>query len=206
MIWALLQLILLSSPTHASQAAEACLKLTKNDKSLAKKCHAHLVNFELDHKFAEACTQIHNDVDVRMRCLRSGANLDTVKICKGAKWSLDGTLTCLRSYPSREIIAKCQSFLRTEEDQLRCVRSGRDGNQIQACLDYVQDKDQRFICLGMDLAKEDTGFCARKNPSAGSRMQCLERIAKEQERRVREYEGESRARALASDAEPIFAE
>jgi len=199
MIWALLQLFFLTTPSHASKAGEACAKLTKNDKSLTKKCLHHLISFELDHLFADACTHMHSDVDVRMRCLRSGANLDTVTICRGAKWSLNGTLTCLRSYPSKEIIAKCQSFLRTEEDQLRCIRSGRDGSQIQACLDYVQDKDQRFICLGMDLAKEDTRFCARKNPTAGGRMDCLEKIASEQKRRVKEYEGEARTRALASD-------
>ena len=206
MITSLLLAFLSLQTAQAGRDADACLALTNGDRVLARKCKSHLETFEQDYKFADACRTLHKDVDVRMRCLRSGANLDILEMCKSARWSLDGTLTCLRSYPSKDSIKICKQISKDEAEQLRCVRTGKESTQIQACMDLVEKKDQRFECLQKDVPIAEVRRCGKISKGGEAKIGCLESYMALMEDRAKSNRKELIDRQLASESDPIYAD
>jgi hypothetical protein len=198
----LLVALFFGNPAEASKNGDSCLALTNGDRELARKCFRHLTDFDLDYHYANACSKFSTNVENRMRCLRSGANLETFNICQQAKFSLDGTLTCLRSYPTPETMKRCKNISTQEDDQLRCIRTGRGPDQMQACVDFFRDKEEIFACLSLDLPAHETRRCGKK----GKTLDCMQHALAVHEGRANDEMKELRGRELASETDPIFAD
>jgi hypothetical protein len=162
--------------------ARACSDLVAQDRSLLKKCVSHSEFFELNSAFIQECTRFHKDVDIRMKFLKSGANLEILQICKGAKWSMNGTLTCLRSYPTDELMRSCKKISPSEEDQIRCVRAGVDHSQVESCLALSKDLEQRFRCMKMGVPSFEAKRCERIGKTENDKFSCLQEFVAMRER------------------------
>ncbi len=196
--------ILWTANAEAGPLSRACATLVKSSPELLKKCVSHSEFFELTTAFIQECTSFHSDVDIRMKCLKSGANLDILKVCKAAKWSLDGTLTCMRSYPTQELMRSCKKISADEEQQIRCVRSGVDQSQVEACLHMSNDLEQRFRCMKMDIPSFEAKRCERISKNEAGRYSCLQDFVAMRERDYKMDQKEVRSRMLASEKEPVY--
>jgi hypothetical protein len=189
---------------EAGPLARACSELVEADRPLLKKCVSHSEFFELNSAFINECTKFHKNIDIRMKCLKSGANLEILQVCKTAKWSIEGTLTCLRSYPTDELMRSCKKISSSEEDQIRCVRSGADHSQVESCLTFSNKMEQRFRCMKMDVPSFEAKRCERISNSENGRFSCLQDFIASRERDYREDQAEVRGRMLASESEPVY--
>jgi hypothetical protein len=196
--------ILWTTGAEAGPLSRSCATLVKSNPELLKKCVSHSEFFELTAGFIQECTNFHSDVEVRMKCLKSGANLEILKVCKAAKWSLDGTLTCLRSYPSEELVRSCKKISDEEEQQIRCVRSGVDHSQVEACLTMSKNLEQRFMCMKMDIPTLEANRCERISQNEAGRYSCLQDFMAMRERDYKMDQKEVRSRMLASEKEPVY--
>lgn len=186
--------LLLPQLSFAASVVKQCRQLTNGDLELAKKCVNHSEFFELNGAFVSACTAFSEDVDLRFRCLKSGANLDILTICRQADWSLDATLSCLRSYPTPESMKACRAFSADEKEQIRCLRVGRESAQIEACTRLTKNPAQRFDCLQMDVPALEANRCGEKRDTQ-SRMLCLQQYVADREGDFSTYQAELRKRA-----------
>lgn len=197
---ALLTLLLLPASAEASSLATACRALTNGDSTLTKKCVSHGEFFEVKASLVQGCTSFHGDVEIRMRCLKSGADTDILRLCQSAGWTLDGTLTCLRAYPTEPVIKSCKKLSPEEDEQIRCVRLGREAAQIDSCREMSFDPAARFQCLQMDVPVFEARRCTVSHKTVSKRMGCLENFVA---RREGEYLQDQRElkRSLASSNE-----
>lgn len=197
--------VFLSGATHAegSPLTKACHRLTQGNGELTRKCAHHAEYFELRAAFVEACSAFNRDLDVRMKCLKSGANLEILEICQSSGWSLNGTLTCLRSYPTRESMGACKKFGANEEEQIRCLRLGREVPQVATCMEIGHDQASRFSCLQMDIPVFEARRCSRKNKSQEGLTSCFEDVVAEREGEYWRDQNALRGRGLASENPPI---
>ncbi len=202
--YAFFLMMILTGSAEAGPLSRACSQLVKSNPAELKKCVSHSEFFELNAAFVQECTKFHSDVEVRMKCLKSGANLDTLKICKSAGWTLDGTLTCLRSYPTEDLMKSCRKISSDEEQQIRCLRSGVDHTQVEACLSFSKNLDQRFQCMKMDVPTFEAKRCERIAKDEKSRFSCLQDFVAMRERDYKLDQQEVRSRMLASDKEPVY--
>jgi len=192
-----------STLAEGSSLAKACHKLKQGNGDLVRKCVHHAKYFELRADFIEACSAFSRDLDVRTRCLKSGANLEILEICKSSGWSLNGTLTCLRSYPTRESMAACKKFGINEEEQIRCLRLGREVPQVATCMEIGYDQASRFSCLQMDIPVFEARRCSRKSKNQESLAGCFEDVVAEREGEYWRDQNSLRGRSLASENPPI---
>jgi hypothetical protein len=165
--------ILLSPSAGAVSLKEACRSFALADGTVEKKCIGHGQYFELHGDFVAACTDFSPDPDVRMRCLKSGANLETLRLCQSTGWELDNILSCMRSYPTPGVIAACKKISPDEAEQLRCVRVVREASQVAGCISFARSLENRIECLERDLPVQEAKFCARRNRDENGRMDCL---------------------------------
>lgn len=196
--------LFLGAEAEAGPLSRACSQMVKSNPAELKKCVSHAEFFELNAAFVQECTKFHSDVEVRMKCLKSGANLETLQICKSAKWSLDGTLTCLRSYPTEDLMKSCRKISSDEEQQIRCLRSGVDHSQVEACLSFSEKLEQRFLCMKMDVPTFEAKRCERISKDEKSRFSCLQDFVAMRERDYKLDQQEVRSRMLASEKEPVL--
>ncbi len=193
-------LFLLAPEAEAkSSLAVACQQLVKNDKTLLPKCVSHGEFFELNSEFVSACTKFHDDVEIRMRCLKSGANMEILKLCQSAGWSLDGTLTCLRAYPTSDGMKACKALSEMEEEQIRCVRMGREKAQVDSCVALAASAEERLHCLQMDIPYFEANRCSKNYKDNTNRFHCLENYVAQRENEFRRDQAEVRGRVLASE-------
>lgn len=180
---------------QAATLRSACLEFSAGDREAAKKCIAHGESFELNGEFVSAATAFSKDPEVRMKVLKSGANLEALKLCQATGWSLDHQITCMRSYPTEELIKACRKMSNEEEEQLRCVRVGREPNQVLGCASLSEKLETRFTCLENDMPVAETRSCARKSKNEKARLACMEEF-------VAKRDGTwSASRAIASEPE-----
>lgn len=209
MVTTLLTILLLGASTqeaHAAPLNTACSKMVNGEQTGLRKCVSHGESFELKSEFVDACTAFSPDLEIRWRCLKSGANLEILQLCKSSGWSQNGKLTCLRSYPSKEILAACKKFGRDEEEQIRCLRLGREPPQMVACMNIGSDQKSRFSCLQMDVPAMEAHSCNAKNSSTDGRLGCLENFVAAREGEYWNDQKELRGRSLASEnpiSEPV---
>jgi hypothetical protein len=203
----LICLCLLPPPlAEARTLVAACRDLVNGDKKLTRNCVNHGEFFELKAAYVRACLEFHREVDVRMRCLKSGADLEILEICRNSGWSLNSTLSCLRSYPTRELMRACKRLSEKEEEQLRCVRIGRESKQVEACLELLREPVSRLECLRMDIPVTEAKRCQARAKGAKTRIGCLERVVAEREGEYRRDQRELRMRMPASDDVPLSEE
>ncbi len=182
---------MLASLALAGQGTtEACKRLCEGEGECLRKCVAQVELFELKRDFIEASTEWSAAVDTRMRVLRSGANMETISICKKTGWSEENKLTCLRSYPTPGVMKNCKKLSSLEDEQVRCVRTGKTEAEIDACTNLVPGSDLRLECLQRDVTALEVRQCNRSGLDSRARMQCLERwhLAREEESKIFELE------------------
>lgn len=191
-----LALLLLQFFTTAQAASlrDACREFSFGEGAAMRKCMSHSESFELNGEFVSAVNSYSRDPEVRMKVLKSGANLETLKICRATGWSLDNQISCMRPYPTEEIMKACRKISGDEEEQLRCVRIGREPNQILGCAKFSRNIDHRFSCMEEDLPVVDARICAKKNKTEAGRMKCLQEFVAK-----RDGTWEPTGRALASE-------
>lgn len=177
---------------QATSLLAACNQLTDNNKTEALKCLNHAEFFELDKDFIQACGRFHHSLDLRLKCLKSGANKEILQLCEEAKWSMESTLICLRSYPTVEVIRSCKKFSAKEDEQIHCVRLGRDASQVNSCAKISTNQALRMECLQMDAPSREVKRCAKGKDS--KRLACLEKFVAQREK--------ARLRAPASEHKP----
>lgn len=169
-----LLLLQIFSTAQAASLRNACMEFSAGDRDAAKKCIAHGESFELNGEFVTAVTKYSSVPEVRMKVLKSGANLEILKVCQATGWSLDHQITCMRSYPTEELIKACRKISGDEEEQLRCVRVGREPNQVLGCISFSDKLDTRFTCLENDMPVAETRFCSRNSKNEKARLACME--------------------------------
>jgi hypothetical protein len=206
MKYGFLLLLLLCSVAEASSArnkiADACSELTNRDAVLTKNCVNHAELFELDSEFIRAVVGFHRSVDVRMMALKSGASVDTLKLCRSLGWNLDNTLSCLRAYPTPEIVKACKKVGAKEEDQLRCVREGRETAQIDACVAISPKVADRLSCLELDVPAMAIINCENKFHTFKERLRCMEKETAAKEDEYRRDQREMKDRVATMDRDP----
>ncbi len=193
-------ILLLCTPlAEASPLSLACQKLAA-DADNSKKCSEHATYFELNSHYVLTCASLHADTEARMRCLKSGADLETINLCKNLGWNIENTLTCLRTNPTQESIHSCRNFSKEENTQLRCLRLGREQAQVQACQSFSKFPEERFRCLEMDISAADTRTCRNHNPGVEARFLCLQGVVAEREREFRAVLAETQKRVSEEKA------
>lgn len=201
--WVLaLSILVTNADARAASAplsiSTACRQLANGDSALTRKCVSHSNYYELKAELVQGCTQLAPDTDTRMKCLKSGADAEALRVCRIGKWTVPGTLTCLRAYPTEPLVKACQELSRDEEDQLRCVRLGREATQVEACLEVGFDPATRLQCIQHDVPQFEARRCTVKEKSAAARMGCLENFVAEREGKYRR-EQDSLRRSIASE-------
>jgi hypothetical protein len=198
-------LLLLSLPAEAgvvrNKIADACAELTSHDPDLTRNCVNHAELFEVDSQYIYAAAKFDRTVDVRMKALKSGATVETMKLCKSLRWNTDNTLSCMRSYPTPELIKECKKLSAREEEQLRCVREGRDTTQVQACNSMSEKTQERFQCLQLDVPGLATINCNNLHDNFKARMACMnvEVLAREEEFKRDQVAMQERIQAIKLD-------
>lgn len=188
----------------ANRIADACALLTQNDHELTTKCINHAELFELDSGFIKAVAAFDRSIDIRMRALKSGANTDTLELCKKLRWTTENTLSCLRSYPTPELIKGCKKISSSEEDQLRCIRLGKEPAQVNACDSIASQVKEKFRCLEMDVPALATLNCRNKSDSEKIRQNCLQQLVHAREEEYRRDQNEMKREAKASLLDPAY--
>lgn len=197
MAWLLLLSAFLSTPAEATGLRAACNEFAGRDRAALKKCVAHGELFELNGAIVQACTAFSRDPDYRMKCLKSGADVETVKLCRTTGWTIDNVASCLRYYPTAELIKSCKDLSADEEEQIKCVRLGREPSQVKACVVSVESLKGRMLCLEKDVAVAEARICSRKNRGEKARLGCMEEfVAKRDGTYFRE---DKVSRSLASE-------
>jgi hypothetical protein len=174
-----------------------CSALAKGDGHVERSCRAHSVNFESPPQLIEACTKLDPNPDVRIRCLRSGANLEVFALCRSLNFNLSNTLTCLRSYPTSELLTACQKGGSGEEFLMACLRSGREPAQISACTQLFNQPSERAKCWVFNIPHLQASVCGRRN-SSSARFDCLKEEVASQEYDAR-LDQRDLKRSLASE-------
>lgn len=195
----ILTVILLQTAWASPSLVDACRELTNRDPELTKKCFAHAELFEVPVHFVRAVADFDPSVENRMKALKSGADVNTLALCKQQSWSKEGTLTCLRSYPTPELIRACKKISGQEEDQLRCVRMGRETAQVESCFLLGDTMKERFRCLEMDIPALEARTCDTQQSAADGKFKCLQRVVDRRERESLEFYNETRTRVLAEE-------
>jgi hypothetical protein len=195
----LLLLLILVGLLLPAQAANnsvnvACKRLCDTQSECVRKCVAHAELFELNSDFVNATADWSPDPEIRMKVLRTGANVEILALCKQTGWSLDNMLTCLRSYPTPEVIKSCKKLSTGQEEQVRCIRMGKTSAEIEACTLLAPSASQRLECLGKEVTAQETRECRRLGPDIQQRMQCLDRARKNVEAEAKEFQDEARHR------------
>lgn len=190
--------------TVRNKIADACSRLTARDAELTKNCVNHAELYELDSGYVNAVVNFHSTVEVRMKALKSGANVDTLNLCKALGWSIDNTLSCMRSYPTPEVIKACKKISPKEDEQLKCIREGRDAAQINACEGFGTKVAERFQCLELDVSALATINCRSKFQNHSSRIVCMKEDIARREEEYRRDQGEMKERELALRADPAY--
>lgn len=206
LIRTLILLLLSTAPASAASVWENCQTLAKGHKGHTQTCANHVKFYEVVSATIDACTAFSEDVDVRLRCLKSGANSEIVSLCRGAGWSVDGTLTCMRSYPTKDTLRDCKRLGPNEEEQIRCVRIGRESAQILGCTEMMPDPASRLFCLQMDVPSFEARRCGVAHKRTRDRIECLEDYVARREGDYQQDQKELRTRTLASEpakVEPI---
>jgi hypothetical protein len=160
---------------------------------------SHSNYYELKAELVQGCTKLAADTDTRMKCLKSGADAEALRVCRLGKWTVPGTLTCLRAYPTEPLVKACQELSQDEDEQLRCVRLGREATQVEACLEIGFDPTTRLQCLQHDVPQFEARRCAVAGKSAAARMNCLEDFVARRERNYRQEQNSLR-RSIASES------
>lgn len=208
MQFALLLLLACSLPAEAgvvrNKIADACSRLTGRDPQLTKNCVNHAELFEVDSEYIRAVVEFHSSIEIRMKALKSGASIDTLKLCKSLNWSVDNTLSCMRSYPTPELVKECKKVSARQEDQLRCVREGRDTAQVHACNSISSTTSERFACLELNVPALATYNCRDKFSSFPERMQCMNAVVVAREEEYRRDQKEMKERELALKKDPAY--
>ena len=205
----LLGLVVLSFHAEAARAhkiADACQALANGDRDLITKCVNHAELFELEATFIRTVVAFHNDVEVRMKALKSGANVDTIQLCKSLGWSLENTLSCLRAYPTPELLRGCKKLSKVEDEQLRCVRYGREVSQVNACETMSENSGDRFRCLELDVPALAAINCRNKSSAVTGRFHCLEQFVRARTEENERDSQQMRREALARIADPANAD
>lgn len=202
MRWALVIGILVTSAEAWAAApvsvSTACRQLSNGESALTRKCVSHSNYYELKAELVQGCTKLAADTDTRMKCLKSGADAEALRVCRIGKWTVPGTLTCLRAYPTEPLVKACQELSQDEDEQLRCVRLGREATQVEACLEIGFDSTTRLQCLQHDVPQFEARRCAVAEKSAAARMDCLEDFVAHREKDYRNEQGHLR-RSIASE-------
>lgn len=173
---------------------EACKRLCDSESECVRKCVSQAELFELRSDFIDASTAWGKTAEVRMRVLRSGANIDTIALCKTTGWSEENKLTCLRSYPTPSMLKLCKKLSSREEEQVQCLRTGKTEAEVDACINLVPGTDLRLECLHKDTTALETRQCNRNGLDSRARMNCLQRWQMAHEEEAKAFEREVRQR------------
>jgi hypothetical protein len=123
----LLIVCLASVAAEAAPAAlAACRELGRNDPVATDRCLTHVKLFETPGDIIAACSTMSQSFDVRFRCLKSGADMEALRLCVASGWSVENKLSCLRASPGKRTMRACLAAGGREEEMLECVRLGRD--------------------------------------------------------------------------------
>ncbi|MGZ3693308.1 MAG: hypothetical protein ACXWQO_03830 [Bdellovibrionota bacterium] len=203
----LLLLLLITLPVEAnagSKIADACGRLTARDPELTRNCVNHAELFEVDSEYIGAVVQFNPSVEIRMKALKSGANVETLNLCKSLGWSTDNTLSCLRSYPTPEIIKSCKKLSPKQEEQLRCIREGRESTQVDACTTQSDLVSERFTCLDLNVPTLATINCNNLHSTFTARMACMKKEVLAREEEFQRDQTAMRERVKAIKLDPTY--
>lgn len=175
---------------HANNMHIACKRLCQNESECLHKCVNQSELMELKADFIHAVADFTSSADERMKILRSGADIQTLSLCRETGWSMDNILICLRSYPTPEAVKACKKLSPLQDEQVRCIRMGKTSAEIEACSLLVPGPEQRLICLQMALTAEETRTCRSEKKDSSSRMNCLLEAEAHRTQETRSWEQE----------------
>ncbi|RZA05406.1 MAG: hypothetical protein EOP11_12895 [Proteobacteria bacterium] len=179
--WTILILTLSTALAEAAGSLELCRALGRNDPVAADRCATHVRFFETPPQVIEACTKFSDSLDLRFRCLKSGASLEVYQLCSATGWSMEVKISCLRAYPSKEILQACKRLGGDENRQLQCVRMGREAGQISGCTEMMPDAESRLQCMQANVPTFNARLCGVAHKKIRDRLECLEAYAEERD-------------------------